>query len=86
MSFDREVGEYVEMDEIVVTIESDKGDNPMRTPEAGTIKEFLVEEGETVEIGQEIFVIDTEGKAASNDEASTKEETKEATKEEKKPE
>ena len=63
------------MDEVVATIESDKGDNPMRTPEAGVIKEFLVAEGDTVEVGQDIFVIDTDGKNTGGGEKSALKET-----------
>lgn len=50
------------MDEVVVVMESDKGEAGVRTTEAGTIKEFLVSEGDDIDIGAEVFVVDTEGK------------------------
>lgn len=61
-SFEKNVGDYVEVDEIVMTFETAKNDAQIRTTEAGVIKEFLVGEGDDVEVGVDIFVIDTAGK------------------------
>jgi len=53
-SFSKQVGDYVEQDEEIASIETDKIDVSVNAPEAGTIKEFLVSEGDTVTVGQEI--------------------------------
>jgi 2-oxoglutarate dehydrogenase E2 component (dihydrolipoamide succinyltransferase) len=53
-SFSKQVGDYVEQDEEIASIETDKIDVSVNAPEAGTIKELLVSEGDTVTVGQEI--------------------------------
>jgi biotin carboxyl carrier protein len=53
-SFSKQVGDYVERDEEIASIETDKIDVSVNAPEAGTIKELLVGEGDTVTVGQEI--------------------------------
>jgi len=45
-----------------MTFETAKNDAPIRTTEAGILKEFLVAIGDDVEVGNDIFVIDTDGK------------------------
>lgn len=75
-SFSKEVGDYVDVDETVATIETDKIDVEVNAPVAGTITEILVSVEDTVEVGQEIIKIE-EGAAPEK-----KEELKEAPKEE----
>jgi 2-oxoglutarate dehydrogenase E2 component (dihydrolipoamide succinyltransferase) len=53
-SFSKQVGDYVEQDEEIASIETDKIDVSVNAPEAGTIKELLVNEGDTVTVGQDI--------------------------------
>ena len=60
----KKVGDYVEQDETVLEIATDKVDSEVPAPIAGTIVEILVEEGETVEVGTPIAIIDTEGGSA----------------------
>lgn len=57
----KKVGDKVEVDETLLEIATDKVDTEIPSPEAGVIVEILVEEDETVEVGQTIAVIDTEG-------------------------
>ncbi len=59
----KKVGDYVEQDETVLEIATDKVDSEVPAPISGTIAEILVEEGETVEVGTPIAIIDTEGEA-----------------------
>lgn len=100
LSFEKQVGQLVEQDETLITIETDKvgafrgpprrpGPSPrrrqgpsapvqyllhrlrapgapqvsidVRAPTRGVIKEFLVAEGDTVDVGAPLAVIDTEG-------------------------
>ena len=56
--FSKSVGDYVEQDEEIATIETDKIDVAVNAPEAGTIKEFLVKEEDTVAVGQDILKMD----------------------------
>ncbi|KAK0610422.1 hypothetical protein B0T17DRAFT_544490 [Bombardia bombarda] len=57
----KKVGDYVEQDEEIATIETDKIDVAVNAPEAGTIKEFLVNEEDTVTVGQDIVRLELGG-------------------------
>lgn len=70
-SFTKQVGDYVEQDEEIASIETDKIDVSVNAPEAGTIKELLVSEGDTVTVGQEIAKMEPgEGGGGGEKEAS----------------
>jgi pyruvate dehydrogenase E2 component (dihydrolipoamide acetyltransferase) len=59
-------GERVERDEPLFEISTDKVDTEVPSPMAGTIKEIKVPEGETVEVGTELAVIEEgDGQAAA---------------------
>ncbi|KIW69412.1 hypothetical protein PV04_05291 [Phialophora macrospora] len=75
-SFSKQVGDYVEQDEEIASIETDKIDVSVNAPEAGTIKEFLVSEGDTVTVGQEIAKIEP-GEGGGGGAKEAKEEPKE---------
>lgn len=51
----------MELDEIVCSVETDKTQVPIRSPEAGVITELFAANGEAVMVGKPFFVIDTEG-------------------------
>ncbi|ETW78086.1 hypothetical protein HETIRDRAFT_411257 [Heterobasidion irregulare TC 32-1] len=51
----KKVGESVEADEEVATIETDKIDVSVNAPAAGKITEFLANEEDTVSVGQDLF-------------------------------
>ena len=53
------------MDEIVAKIETDKVTVDIQAPKAGVIKEYLAAEGDTVEVGADFYVIDTDAKSGS---------------------
>ena len=74
-SFSKQVGDYVEQDEEIASIETDKIDVSVNAPEAGTIKEFLVGEGDTVTVGQEIAKLEP-GQGSSGGAQEAKQETK----------
>ncbi|MGZ5244318.1 MAG: 2-oxoglutarate dehydrogenase complex dihydrolipoyllysine-residue succinyltransferase [Bacteroidia bacterium] len=59
-------GEHVEADEIICEIESDKATFELNAEAAGTLK-VLVQEGETIAIGDKIATIITDGAAGSGD-------------------
>ncbi|PSR85516.1 dihydrolipoyllysine-residue succinyltransferase [Coniella lustricola] len=86
----KQVGDFVEQDEEIATIETDKIDVAVNAPEAGTIKEFLVNEEDTVTVGQDIVRLElggapSEGSQKSESKEPTKEEPKEESKSETKP-
>lgn len=57
LSWAKQVGDTIAVDEVLVEISTDKVDTEMPSPVAGVIKEILVQEGETVSVGTEIAVI-----------------------------
>jgi len=63
----KKVGEHVEQDEEVATIETDKIDVSVNAPQAGKVIELLVDEESTVTVGQDLFRIEpgAEGEAPS---------------------
>ena len=60
----KQVGEAVKADETIVEISTDKVDTEVPAPATGTVRELLVAEGETVDVGTRIAVIDTGGGGA----------------------
>ncbi len=72
----KKVGDKVEVDETLLEIATDKVDTEVPSPEAGTLVEILVDEGDTIEVGQTIAIIAT-GKAAAAPKEPKKEEPKE---------
>ncbi|KAL4923290.1 putative dihydrolipoamide succinyltransferase [Aspergillus undulatus] len=59
--FSKQVGEYVERDEEIATIETDKIDVSVNAPESGVIKELLVNEEDTVTVGQDLVKLEAGG-------------------------
>jgi len=64
-------GDFVEKDEAVVEIESDKATVEVSAPAAGTIKEIVKDTGSAAEVGDLIGYLE-EGKAPDKDEPKTK--------------
>jgi acetyl-CoA carboxylase biotin carboxyl carrier protein len=56
---ERQVGQLVEVDEPVMIVESMKMEIPVCSEEAGTIAELLVAEGDAVEDGQVVAILQT---------------------------
>lgn len=54
----KQVGDTVEADEEVATIETDKIDVSVNAPQAGKIVELLAQEEDTVTVGQDLFRIE----------------------------
>lgn len=74
--FNKAVGDYVEQDEEIATIETDKIDVAVNAPEAGTIKEFLANEEDTVVVGQELVRLELGGAPSGGSKEAPKEESK----------
>ncbi len=56
-------GDYVQADDVVVILETDKVSVDVRAPEAGSIVEIFGEVEDVVEVGSQLFRIDTDAKA-----------------------
>ena len=65
-------GEYVEVDEPVVELETDKVTLEVPAPISGLIGSIIAAEGETVEVGQNIGAIVPNGKKSSDDKLKAK--------------
>ncbi len=59
------VGDTVEVDETLLEIATDKVDTEVPSPEAGVIVELLAQEGDTIEVGKPIAIIETDASAAT---------------------
>ncbi len=57
------VGDYIKVDDTIVEISTDKVDVELPAPGSGTVSEILVEEGDTVTVGQVIARISVNGAA-----------------------
>ncbi|KAF4453756.1 putative KGD2-2-oxoglutarate dehydrogenase complex E2 component [Fusarium austroafricanum] len=75
--FSKSIGDYVEQDEEIATIETDKIDVAVNATESGTIKEFLVGEEDTVTVGQDLVRIELGGAPSGDKKEDPKEESKE---------
>ncbi|KAF2144696.1 uncharacterized protein K452DRAFT_349728 [Aplosporella prunicola CBS 121167] len=75
--FSKQVGDYVELDEEIATIETDKIDVSVNAPEAGTIKELLVKEEDTVTVGQDLISMELGGAPSGGKKEQGKEQPKE---------
>ena len=65
LTWKKKAGEYVEADEILIEIETDKVVLEVPAPSAGVLSEIVQPDGATVEAEQVIAKIDTEGKAGA---------------------
>ena len=61
----KQVGETVERDEPLFEISTDKVDAEIPSPAAGVLSEVRVTEGETVEVGTVVALIDTTADATA---------------------
>ena len=54
---EKAVGDRVEIDDVILVIESMKMEIPVEAPCAGTVREIRVEEGQSVEEGDVLAVV-----------------------------
>ena len=62
ISWQKKVGDLIEIDETVVEIATDKVDSEIPSEVKGTLKEILFEIDEVVKVGQTIAIIETSEK------------------------
>ena len=60
-----EAGDFVEADEIVAIIETDKVNVDIRSTHSGVIKKYFANEGDTVQVDANFFEIDTDAKSGA---------------------
>ena len=58
----KQVGDWVEADEVIASISTDKIDTDVEAPAAGRLQEIIVDVGETVEVGTVLALIATDAK------------------------
>ncbi|KAJ3397527.1 2-oxoglutarate dehydrogenase complex E2 component [Lobulomyces angularis] len=56
----KSVGDFVKRDEHIATVETDKIDVTVNSPDSGKILELLASEGDTVVVGADLFKLDTD--------------------------
>ncbi len=66
IEWSKKVGDTVELDETLLEIATDKVDSEVPSPEAGILVEILFEEGDTIEVGKAIAIIETDADAAGD--------------------
>lgn len=66
IEWSKSIGDTVEVDETLLEIATDKVDSEVPSPEAGVLVEILAEEGETIEVGAPIAIIETDASAAAD--------------------
>lgn len=64
IEWSKSVGDTVEIDETLLEIATDKVDSEVPSPEAGVLLEILVDEGDTIEVGKPIAIIETDANAS----------------------
>ncbi|HEY7750985.1 MAG TPA: biotin/lipoyl-containing protein, partial [Ignavibacteriaceae bacterium] len=57
----KKIGEHVKQDEVIFEISTDKVDTEIPSPAAGILKEIKYKEGDTVEVGTVVAVLDSNG-------------------------
>jgi 2-oxoglutarate dehydrogenase E2 component (dihydrolipoamide succinyltransferase) len=60
LEWKKQVGDTIELDETLLEISTDKVDSEVPSPSGGRLVEVLAEEGDTVEVGAPIAVIETD--------------------------
>ncbi|KAK1753452.1 Dihydrolipoyllysine-residue succinyltransferase [Echria macrotheca] len=65
--WNKKVGDFVEQDEEIATIETDKIDVAVNAPEAGVLKELLANEEDTVVVGQDLARLEAGGAPSGGD-------------------
>lgn len=63
--FVKNPGEFVEADEIIARIETDKVTVDITAPQAGVIEKYFAGIGDTVDVGADFYTIDPDAKGSS---------------------
>src|SRR5690625_1209098 len=66
IAWHKKPGDTVELDETLLEIGTDKVDTDVPSPAGGVVKQILVDEGDTVDVGAAIAVIETDVEAGGD--------------------
>ena len=66
LSWLKEVGETIEEDESLLEVATDKVDTEIPATHGGVLKEVLAQEGDVIEVGKPIAIIETDGEAGGD--------------------
>ncbi|MAE84013.1 MAG: 2-oxoglutarate dehydrogenase [Flammeovirgaceae bacterium] len=78
LSWLKNVGDAIEEDESILEVATDKVDTEIPSTHAGVLKEILAQEGDVVEVGKPIAIIETDGEASTTPEATPAKDEKKA--------
>lgn len=67
----KNVGDTIEEDESILEVATDKVDTEIPATHGGVLKEVLAEEGDVIEVGKPIAIIETDGEAGGSNPAPT---------------
>lgn len=65
LSWLKKVGETIEEDESILEVATDKVDTEIPATHGGVLKEILAQEGDVVEVGKPVAIIETDGEVAA---------------------
>jgi len=74
--WNKAVGDEVEIDEIILEISTDKVESEIPSPYSGRIESLLFEEGETIDVGKPIAIIEDDASASLDSKAPEEKEAK----------
>ena len=63
LSWLKNIGDAIDEDESILEVATDKVDTEIPSTHAGVLKEILAQEGDVVEVGKPIAIIETDGEA-----------------------
>ena len=66
LSWLKNVGDTIEEDESILEVATDKVDTEIPATHAGTLKEILAQEGDVIEVGKPIAIIETDGESGGS--------------------
>ncbi len=75
LSWLKAVGDTIEEDESILEVATDKVDTEIPSTHGGVLKEILAQEGDVVEVGKPIAIIETEAKVSASSKSEVKEES-----------
>jgi 2-oxoglutarate dehydrogenase E2 component (dihydrolipoamide succinyltransferase) len=68
LKWHKKIGDFVKQDEIIFEISTDKVDTEIPSPSEGILKDIKFKEGDTVEVGTVVAVIDSKGASGAKNE------------------
>ena len=80
LSWLKNIGDAIDEDESILEVATDKVDTEIPSTHAGVLKEILAQEGDVVEVGKPIAIIETDGEASTPEASAPAKDEKKAVK------